>query len=183
LRDGVDNTAALSLPSSKVYNSIKFRTRIDQTQIDQARKRICEGHEDLLLSSQLLLRMRQRDEAALELGPAIFLRRLRPADRPGRLCQTFAGAPLRNHARRFGFASNRSSEIFSSAPPCAHGNGRLGARFRDGRDRRSSAGIQGGAGDGQYSMRRTHQKRNSLQTSRSARTTLLTASRHEVDDR
>src|SRR5262245_63254353 len=52
-----------------------------------ARKSERPGNENHLLPSQLLRRMRERDEAALQLGTALFLRRMRGADGPPELFQ------------------------------------------------------------------------------------------------
>src|SRR5262245_34276156 len=63
-----------------------------------ARKSERPGNENHLLPSQLLRRMRERDEAAFQPGTALFLRRVRDAVGPLELSQARGRiAALRRH--------------------------------------------------------------------------------------
>jgi hypothetical protein len=136
--------------------------------------------EDRLLPSQLLRRMREPDEAALQPGAALFLRRVRGADGPPELFQIRRGAAALRDSGRLRAERNAPSEperavAKHSVKRRLSDSGGVGARYFDGVEPRAEIRNRRAR-----HVRRQNEEGDSLQTSCSAGTAVPPAPRTAV---
>ncbi len=152
-------------PASFCYTARKLGSETRCHLVPRPR-RSGQGDENHFLPGKLLRRMRERDQAPIQLGATLFLRRMPGADGSPELLQTAGRVAGVRDAGGLRVEPEPAVESEPSAQSV-----RVGAR-RDG-DAKPRAGARAGR---TCLVRSADEEGNSLQTTRPARTTLRAAS-------